>query len=76
MAFQKKSHVDNRPKLSPLELREAKIKTLKAEGTPEARKALKKMNDVVYRGSRTNLNNWYAPKGVKHSARGKQTRKV
>ena len=69
MAFQKKERIDNRPKLAPLELREARVKELKAENTPEARKALKKMNDTVYRGSRSNLQDWYAPKGKKATAK-------
>lgn len=65
MAFAKKEakRVDGRPKASKIELREAKVAALKSENTPEARKTLKKMNDVVYRGSRSNLKEWYKPKG-------------
>lgn len=71
MAFQKKQRIasgDTRPQGNKLEQREKRVKALKAENTPEARKALKKMNDTIYRGSRSNLNNWYAPKGKKVSA--------
>lgn len=71
MSFQKKERIaksDTRPQGNKLQQREARIQALKKENTPEARKALKKMNDVTYRGSRTNLNNWYAPKGKKVSA--------
>ena len=66
MAFAKKERVacvDGRPKASKLVLREAKVAHLKAENTPEARKTLKKMNDKVYRGSRSNLKEWFKPKG-------------
>lgn len=70
MSFQKKERIakkDGRPQGTKLEQREAKVKALKAENTPEARKTLKKMNDTVYRGSRSNLRDWYAPKGEKLS---------
>lgn len=66
MAFQKKqrvNHIDTRPQASKLVMREAKVLALKSENTPEARKALKKMNDKVYRGSRSNLKEWYKPTG-------------
>lgn len=71
MAFQKKPRIhtdDRRPKGTSLERREAKVQALKKENTPEARKQLKKMNDKVYRGSRSNLKNWYAPNGKKVTA--------
>lgn len=71
MAFQKKERIhtdDRRPKGTNLERREAKVQALKKENTPEARKQLKKMNDKVYRGGRSNLRNWYAPKGKKETA--------
>ena len=74
MAFQKKERVakgDTRPQGNKLEQREAKVQALKALNTPEARKVLEKMNDVVYRGSRSNLKDWYAPKGVKVNAKYK-----
>lgn len=66
MAFQKKRRVnttDSRPKASKLVMREQRVLTLKSENTVEARKALKKMNDKVYRGSRSNLKGWYKPTG-------------
>ncbi len=65
MAFEKKQavRVDGRPKASKIELREAKVAALKSENTPEARKTLKRMNDVVYRGKRSNLKEWFKPKG-------------
>lgn len=66
MAFQKKERVatqDSRPQTSKLAQREALIVTLKAENTPESRKALKKMNDKVYRGGRSNLKEWFKPTG-------------
>lgn len=66
MAFQKKQRVatkDGRPQGSKLKQREDLVKTLKAANTPEARKALKKMNDVVYRGNRSNLKEWFKPTG-------------
>lgn len=66
MSFQKKqrvNHIDTRPQASKLVMREAKVQALKAENSPEARKALKKMNDKVYRGSRSNLKEWYKPTG-------------
>lgn len=71
MAFEKKQavRVDGRPKTSKIELREAKVAALKSENTPEARKTLKRMNDVVYRGNRSNLKEWFAPKGKKQTAR-------
>lgn len=77
MAFDKKVKVakkDSRPQKHKMELREDKVKLLKKENTPEARASLKKMNDKVYRGSRSNLKDWYAPKGVATTATGKQTR--
>lgn len=70
MAFSKKPRIavgDGRPQGSRLEQREVKVQALKAANTPEARKALKKMNDVTYRGGRSNLKEWYAPKGKKLS---------
>lgn len=66
MSFQKKpriTHADTRPQASKLEMREAKVQALKSENTPEARKALKKMNDKVYRVGRSNLTEWYKPTG-------------
>lgn len=72
MAFQKKqrvNHTDSRPKCSKLEMREAKVAYLKEQNTPEARAALKKMNDKVYRGSRSNLKEWFAPSGKKLTAK-------
>lgn len=66
MTFQKKQrieHHDSRPQASKLEQREAKVATLKAMNNPDARKLLKRMNDVVYRGSRSNLKEWYKPNG-------------
>jgi hypothetical protein len=72
MAFQKKERVatkDSRPQMSKREAREALVVTLKAENNPEARKVLKKMNDKVYRGSRSNLKEWFAPTGKKQTAR-------
>ena len=76
MAFQKKAKtlvVDTRKtKFGYLEWREAKVAALKAQATPEARKELKRMNDVVYRTGRSNLQDWYAPK-KKATASGKQT---
>lgn len=78
MSFEKKVKVakqDGRPQKHKMELREDKVNLLKKENTPEARAALKKMNDKVYRGSRSNLKDWYAPKGVATTATGKQTRR-
>lgn len=72
MSFQKKQRIsttDSRPQASKLVMREAKVLSLKAENNPEARKALKKMNDKVYRVGRSNLTEWYAPKGKKQTAR-------
>ncbi|MNW06959.1 hypothetical protein D3C71_2034580 [compost metagenome] len=72
MAFQKKERVatkDARPQMSKLAQREQLVATLKAENNPDARKLLKKMNDKVYRGSRSNLSEWFAPKGKKQTAR-------
>lgn len=72
MAFQKKqriNHVDTRPQASKLVMREQRVLTLKAENSVEARKALKKMNDKVYRGSRSNLKEWYKPTGKGITAR-------
>lgn len=66
MAFQKKqrvNHIDTRPQASKLALREQRVQTLKAQNTVESRKALKKMNDKVYRGARTNLKGWFKPNG-------------
>lgn len=66
MSFQKKqriNHIDTRPQASKLVMREQRVLTLKAENSVEARKALKKMNDKVYRGSRSNLKEWYKPTG-------------
>lgn len=66
MAFQKKprvNHVDSRPQASKLAMREAKVQALKSENNPEARKALKKMNDKVYRVGRSNLKEWFKPSG-------------
>ncbi len=75
MAFQKKQRIhshDGRPQGSKLEQREAKVKHLKELNTPESRAVLKKMNDKVYRGSRTNLSDWFNPS---INAKGKQTRR-
>lgn len=72
MAFQKKDKSlvqDGRPKASALAMREAKVTHLIEVKTPEARRVLKQMNTKVYRGSRTNLANWYCPTGKKHSAK-------
>lgn len=72
MAFQKKqriNHIDTRPQASKLVMREQRVLTLKAENSVEARKALKKMNDKVYRGSRSNLKEWYKPSGKGITAR-------
>ena len=66
MAFQKKpriNHVDTRPQASKIVMREQRVLALKEENTIEARKALKRMNDKVYRGSRSNLKEWYKPTG-------------
>lgn len=74
MAFQKKERVakgDTRPQGNKLVQREQKVKALRAENTPEARKQLKKMQDVVYRGVRSNLRDWYAPNGPKVNAKYK-----
>lgn len=74
MAFQKKERVakgDTRPQGNKLQQREQKVATLKALNTPEARKELKRMNDVVYRGSRSNLRDWYAPNGAAVNAKYK-----
>jgi hypothetical protein len=76
MAFEKKAKVatqDSRPQQHSLALREAKVRHLKELNSVEARATLKKMNDKVYRGSRSNLKDWYAPNGVATSATGKQT---
>lgn len=72
MSFQKKQRIattDGRPQGTRLEQRERKVASLREANTPEARKALKKMNDTVYRGSRSNLKDWYAPKGKKATAK-------
>lgn len=66
MSFQKTkqvAHTDSRPQASKLVQREAKVSTLKAANNPDARKLLKKMNDKVYRGSRSNLKEWFKPNG-------------
>lgn len=66
MAFAKKPKVavgDTRPQGNRMQQREQKIKALRVENTPEARKALKKMNDVTYRSGRSNLKDWYKPNG-------------
>jgi len=79
MAFAKKAKakiVDTRDtKFGALEYRASKIAALADEKTPEARKARKAMNDVVYRGARDNTKNWFAPSGKKATAGGKQTRR-
>lgn len=72
MSFQKKqriNHQDTRPQASKLVMREQRVLSLKAENSVEARKALKKMNDKVYRGSRSNLKEWYKPTGKGITAR-------
>lgn len=74
MSFDKKQKVakqDGRPQASKMVMREQKVKHLKDANTPEARAALKKMNDKVYRGSRSNLTDWYAPNGIKINAKFK-----
>lgn len=67
MSFQKKpkhTNSDTRnTKFKALVEREHKVQVLKAANNPDARKLLKKMNDRVYRGARTNLKEWYKPKG-------------
>lgn len=65
MAFQKKQavRIDGRPKACKEKLREDKVSALKAANNPDARKVLKRMNDVVYRGGRSNLKEWFKPKG-------------
>lgn len=79
MAFQKKAKakiVDTRnTKFGAIEYRANKIAALAEENTPEARKARKAMNEVVYRKARDNTKNWFAPKGRKATAGGKQTRR-
>ena len=68
MAFAKKvkaATTDTRPKGNALVQREARVQFLKAANTPEARAALKKMNDKVYRGAGHNVGDWFAPKGMK-----------
>jgi len=72
MTFQKKQrieHHDSRPQCSKLVQRETKVHALRLENNPDARKLLKKMNDKVYRGSRSNLKEWFAPSGKKQTAR-------
>ena len=72
MSFQKKQRInptDSRPKASKLVMREERVLALKAENSVEARKALKKMNDKVYRGARSNLKEWYKPTGKGETAR-------
>ena len=54
-----------------LKRRAAKIEALNAEGTPEAYKARKRMNDHVAKRERTNLNGFYGTQKV----RGKEKRK-
>lgn len=71
MAFEKKARVvtkDVRPQCNERKQREQLVVTLKTENTIESRKALKKMNDKVYRGARSNLKQWFAPKGKKNTA--------
>ncbi|MNT67843.1 hypothetical protein D3C71_479990 [compost metagenome] len=66
MAFDKKARIvtkDVRPQSNPRKQREALVVTLKTENTVESRKALKKMNDKVYRGARSNLKEWFKPTG-------------
>lgn len=67
MSFSKKpkhASIDTRPvKYDALKRREHIVQVLKAANNPDARKQLKKMNDVVYRGSRTNLKEWFKPNG-------------
>lgn len=79
MAFQKKPKakvVDTRTtKFGALEYRANKIEALASANTPEARKARKAMNDVVYRKGRDNTKNWFTPSGKKATAGGKQTRR-
>lgn len=73
MAFQKKqrvSHTDTRPQASKLVMREQRVLALKKENSVESRKALKKMNDKVYRGSRSNLKEWYKPSGKGVTCKG------
>lgn len=72
MSFQKKqriNHTDSRPKASKLVMREERVLALKAENSVEARKALKKMNDKVYCGARSNLKEWFKPSGKGMTAR-------
>ena len=74
MSFEKKQKVatkDARPQANQIVMREQRVKHLKDANTPEARAVLKKMNDKVYRGARTNLTNWWAPKGLTLSAKSK-----
>ena len=67
MSFHKKpkhTNPDTRnTKFKALVEREHKVQVLKAANNPDARKLLKKMNDRVYRGARTNLKEWYKPTG-------------
>lgn len=66
MSFQKKQrtyHDESRPQASKLAQREHKVQVLKGANNPDARRALKKMNDKVYRGSRSNLTEWFKPNG-------------
>lgn len=66
MSFQKKQRTkshESRPQASKLVQREHKVATLKGMNNPDARRQLKKMNDKVYRGSRSNLTEWFKPNG-------------
>jgi hypothetical protein len=72
MAFAKSVKVaatDSRPQKHKMKLREDKVNHLKALNTPEARSTLKKMNDKVYRGARSNLKEWFKPTGKGNTAR-------
>lgn len=51
--------------------RESKVLALNAEGTPEARKARKKMNDHIAKREQVNLNGFFGEQRV----RGKEKRK-
>ena len=73
MAFQKKTrvaHTDGRPQGSKLKQREEKVASLRSQNNPEARKELKRMNDKVYRGSRSNLKEWFKPTGKGLTCKG------
>ena len=75
MSFQKKAKTEvkdtRHTKYGALVHREAKVASLRSQNTTESRKVLKQMGDVVYRGTRSNLQDWYAPKGVKVNAKYK-----